>query len=95
MAEAPARISELPAKWETGNEEALRRLFPLIYDDLRHLASHYLRNERPGHTPRWGNHPFGKIKPFGVELWLKEFDVAPKTKRHLHIGVLVNCAMRF
>jgi len=50
VADAPAPISELLAKWETSDGEALRRLFPLIYDELRRLASHYLRNERPGHT---------------------------------------------
>ena len=50
MADAPASITELLAKWETGDGEALRRSFPLIYDELRRLASHYLRSERPGHT---------------------------------------------
>ena len=50
MADAPAPISELLAKWEASDGEALRRLFPLIYDELRRLASHYLRTESPGHT---------------------------------------------
>jgi hypothetical protein len=27
-----------------------RESFPLIYDELRRLADHYLRRERPGHT---------------------------------------------
>ena len=50
MADVPAPNSELLAKWETSDGEAFRRSFPLIYDELRRLASHYLRNERPGQT---------------------------------------------
>jgi RNA polymerase sigma factor (TIGR02999 family) len=33
-----------------GDKGAADRLIPLIYDDLRRLARHYIRNERPGHT---------------------------------------------
>ena len=50
MADAPVPISELLAKWETSDGEALRRSFPMIYDELRRLASHYLRTESPGPT---------------------------------------------
>jgi RNA polymerase sigma factor (TIGR02999 family) len=43
-------VSELLTKWEAGDQEALRALLPLIYGELRRLAHHYLRNERPDHT---------------------------------------------
>ncbi len=43
-------VSELLAKWEAGDGEALRALVPLIYNELRRVAHHYLRRERPGHT---------------------------------------------
>lgn len=33
-----------------GDEAALRRLVPLVYDELRQLARRQLRNERSGHT---------------------------------------------
>jgi RNA polymerase sigma factor (TIGR02999 family) len=33
-----------------GNGEALDRLLPLVYDELRTLARSLLRNENPGHT---------------------------------------------
>ena len=33
-----------------GNQDALSALLPLIYDELRHIASSYLRHERPDHT---------------------------------------------
>ena len=33
-----------------GDKTALDRLMPCVYAELRKLASHYLRQERPGHT---------------------------------------------
>jgi len=43
-------LSGLLANWQAGDEAALRAAFPLIYDELRHLARNYLRRERPDHT---------------------------------------------
>jgi RNA polymerase sigma factor (TIGR02999 family) len=43
-------VSELLAKWHGGDAEALRSLLPLVYNDLRRLAHHYLKAERSGHT---------------------------------------------
>src|SRR5215471_9997395 len=43
-------VSELLAKWQAGDEDSLRRLVPLVYNELHRLAHHYLRKERPGHT---------------------------------------------
>ena len=43
-------VSELLAKWQGGDEEALRALVPLVYNDLRRLAHHCLQQERHGHT---------------------------------------------
>jgi RNA polymerase sigma factor (TIGR02999 family) len=37
-------------KWRQGDEEALRDLLPLVYDELRRLAHHYLQGQRPDHT---------------------------------------------
>ncbi len=37
-------------RWRSGDREALDSLIPLVYAELRHIAQHYLRNERPGHT---------------------------------------------
>ncbi len=33
-----------------GNTDALKQLFSVVYQDLRHIASKYMRGERPGHT---------------------------------------------
>ena len=50
MPDFPPQISELLARWHTGDKEALRVLFPLIYGELRRQAQHYLHNERSDHT---------------------------------------------
>ena len=36
--------------WSNGDEAALESLTPLIYDELRRLARHYMKDESPGHT---------------------------------------------
>lgn len=43
-------VTRLLAGWRDGDPEALEKLTPLVYDELRRLADHYLRGERPGHT---------------------------------------------
>jgi RNA polymerase sigma factor (TIGR02999 family) len=48
----PKTVSELLANWHAGDDEALRATVPLVYDELRRIAHHYLQKERPGHTPQ-------------------------------------------
>jgi RNA polymerase sigma factor (TIGR02999 family) len=43
-------ITDLLARWRAGDERALESLVPLVYAELRSLAHHYLRQERPDHT---------------------------------------------
>ena len=43
-------ITDLLIDWSNGDQAALNRLMPLVYDELRRLASHYVRHERLGHT---------------------------------------------
>jgi RNA polymerase sigma factor (TIGR02999 family) len=43
-------ITGLLVAWAEGDESALERLIPLVYDELRRLAHRYMRGERPGHT---------------------------------------------
>ena len=43
-------ISELLVAWGDGDEAALERLMPLVYDELKRLAHRYMRGERVGHT---------------------------------------------
>jgi RNA polymerase sigma-70 factor (ECF subfamily) len=50
MDQSPAAIAALVENARLGDEEALAALIPLVYDELRRLAAHYLRRERPGQT---------------------------------------------
>ena len=43
-------VTELLVNWSNGDQEALNKLIPLVYDELHKLASRYLRRERPDHT---------------------------------------------
>lgn len=44
-------VTRLLAEWRSdGSEEALDRLVPLVYDELKGLAVARLRSERPDHT---------------------------------------------
>ena len=45
-----ARVTEILAEASHGNVEALNRLVPLVYDELRLIARAQLRRERAGHT---------------------------------------------
>jgi len=43
-------VTKLLLDWNAGDQAALDRLMPLVYDELRRLASSYLRRERADHT---------------------------------------------
>jgi len=43
-------ITQLLLKWSEGDNSALERLMPLVYNELRRLAVRYLRRERANHT---------------------------------------------
>lgn len=43
-------VTALLARWRAGDGEALESLIPLVYNELRSLAQHYLRRERSNHT---------------------------------------------
>jgi len=47
---SPHQLTQLLQSWSEGNQEALDKLAPLVYDELHRLARHYMRGERMGHT---------------------------------------------
>ncbi len=49
-AASPQDVTQLLAAWSDGDEAALEQLVPIIQAELRRLARHYLKRERPGHT---------------------------------------------
>jgi len=48
--ELSSRVSELLLDWGNGDREALKAILPFVYDELRRLARHHLREQRPNHT---------------------------------------------
>src|SRR6204780_196193 len=45
-----ADVSVLLRAWSGGDQNALDKLAPIVYDELRRLARYYLHLERPGHS---------------------------------------------
>lgn len=50
MIRSPENITYLLKQWSDGDEQALDRLTPLVYKELRQQAARYLRRERFGNT---------------------------------------------
>jgi RNA polymerase sigma-70 factor, ECF subfamily len=50
MQTPPSDVTQLLRKWNEGDRAALDQLMPVVYQELRKLASGYLREERPDHT---------------------------------------------
>jgi RNA polymerase sigma factor (TIGR02999 family) len=48
--QVPANFTQLLTEWRSGHPQALERLTPLVYDELRRLARNYMRAERGSHT---------------------------------------------
>jgi hypothetical protein len=46
----PHEITQLLAKVGKSDSEALAELMPVVYGELRRIAGHFMRLERPDHT---------------------------------------------
>ena len=46
----PGAVTALLRQWHFGNPEALGRVLPLVYEELRAIARAYMSKERSGHT---------------------------------------------
>ena len=44
------RVTDLLTRWTDGDDAALAELTPLVYEELRRLAHHYMGGQRPNHT---------------------------------------------
>ena len=45
-----SEVSLLLQAWNDGDETALEKLMPLVYDELHRMARYYMARESPGHT---------------------------------------------
>lgn len=48
--QSPREVTQLLQAWCSGDQTALEKLMPLVYDELHRLAHHYMLHERIGHT---------------------------------------------
>ena len=46
----PHRVTQLLTEWSHGDDAALAELTPLVYQELRCLAHHFMEGQRPDHT---------------------------------------------
>src|SRR5213076_1776356 len=44
------RVTQLLQQWSHGDDAAVVELTPLVYDELRRLAHHFMEGQRPNHT---------------------------------------------
>jgi RNA polymerase sigma factor (TIGR02999 family) len=47
---SPHRVIQLLEQWSRGDNAALAELTPLVYEELRRLAHHFMEGQRPDHT---------------------------------------------
>ena len=50
MTTSPNEVTDLLIDWSNGNQAALDKLTPLVYEELHRLAHHHMRRERDDHT---------------------------------------------
>lgn len=78
----PPDVTEILSSWSEGKPEAIERLLPLVYNELRKLARSSMRKERPGHT----------LQPTALvhEAYLRLADhvPAPLKNRHHFYGIM-------
>ena len=43
-------VTQLLLDWSKGDQASLDKLLPVVYQELRRLAQHYVKQERPDHT---------------------------------------------
>jgi RNA polymerase sigma factor (TIGR02999 family) len=49
MTPSPHEVTRLLKEWTGGNQAALDQLMPIVHEELRRLAHHQMRREKPGH----------------------------------------------
>jgi RNA polymerase sigma factor (TIGR02999 family) len=81
-----AEVARLFERWRQGDDTALNRLTPLVYDELRRIARSLMRNQ-VGHT----------LQPTALvhEAWAKLFDNAePDFNDRAHFMAVMSRVMR-
>jgi len=82
----PHKITQLLLDWRAGNNDALHRMLPVIYDSLRAAAKRCLAHEKPGHTLQ--------ATALVNEAYLRLIDTDITWKNRAHFVAVMARAMR-
>jgi RNA polymerase sigma-70 factor, ECF subfamily len=85
---AKGEVTELLKKLKDGNPDASSELIVLVYEELRRLGAHYMRQERPDHTLQSTalvHEAYMRLveKPEGFNNRAHFFAVAAQAMRHI------------
>jgi RNA polymerase sigma-70 factor, ECF subfamily len=86
---ASHQITSLLTSWSKGDEFALEQLMPLVYEELRRMASRYMRRQPSGHTFQTTDlihEAYLKIAKGEEQNWQNRahfFGVASQAMRHI------------
>jgi RNA polymerase sigma factor (TIGR02999 family) len=86
MADSPREITQLLLEWSKGDRNALDRLMPVVYEELRQLARRYMAAERPGNTLQ--------TTALIHEAYLRLIDQKEAPKNRAHFFAMAAQAMR-
>ncbi len=86
MADSPGEVTVLLAEVKRGRGEALPKLFPLVYHELKRLAARILQDEREDHT----------LQPTALvhEAYLRLAGQRAEWQNHAHFMAVAGQAMR-
>jgi len=89
MTTAPQEVSQLLRAWNDGDQTALDKLMPLVYQELRQMAKRYMSRQNPGHTLQTSaliNEAYMRLVDQKEVQWQNRahfFGVAAKAMRHI------------
>jgi RNA polymerase sigma factor (TIGR02999 family) len=89
MEPSPHDVTQLLQAWSEGDEEALDKLAPVVYEELHRLAQRYMAHERPGHTLQTTalvNEAYLRLVDSAQTSWQNRaqfFAVCSKVMRHI------------
>jgi RNA polymerase sigma-70 factor (ECF subfamily) len=89
---SPHRVTQLLAEWSHGDDAALTELTPLVYEELRRLAHHYMEGQRPDHTlqtPALANEAYLRLADQPNPNWQSRahfFAVAARAMRQILVS---------
>jgi RNA polymerase sigma factor (TIGR02999 family) len=89
MATSTHEVTQLLVAWGQGDQGALDKLLPLVYDELHRMAQRYMRRQNPDHTLQTTaliNEAYLKLVGQPEQQWQNRahfFGVAAQAMRHI------------